>query len=146
MAAEVRRDERADDAVLEPALTEVVERTLDEHVAEPLALVLRVDLGVDEHDRSVLARVADLPGEVVPEPELVPQLLGVVDYARLHEGTLAPRSNETTSCGLDERGRWVGQSIRPPAHYADSASSGSAPISSSPWTDSYASGIGVAWW
>src|SRR5438067_910333 len=87
VAAEVRRHERADRPHREPALAQVVERALDEDVAEPLSLVRRVDLGVDEHDRPVvLTRVTDLAGERRPEPELVAEFVGVVDYARLHAG------------------------------------------------------------
>jgi hypothetical protein len=88
--AQVRAYERADHDVLDPALAQVVERTLDENVREPLALVPRVDLGVDEDELPVLADgVADLTGELVTEPELVALLVRVVDDARLHEETVS---------------------------------------------------------
>jgi hypothetical protein len=50
VAAEVRRDERADHAVLDSPLAQIVERALDEDVAEALPLEAWLDLRVDEDD------------------------------------------------------------------------------------------------
>jgi hypothetical protein len=87
---QVRAYERAHHDVLDPALAEVVERALDENVRESLALVARVDLCVDEDELPVVAeRVADLAGELVTEPELVAELMRIVDDARLHDETVS---------------------------------------------------------
>jgi hypothetical protein len=81
MALEVRPDEWADRHEPETAGPDVVERAAHERRAQPMALELRIDLGVDEHDRARFIAVVDVTSERGAPPQLVAVLRLVVHDA-----------------------------------------------------------------
>src|SRR4029450_4342691 len=84
VVAQVGADEWAQGDQLEVPGAQVVQGAGNEAAPQPLPFDSGVDLGVDEQDGARLGPVLDEAGTCRSEPELIAQLLGVVDDANVH--------------------------------------------------------------
>jgi hypothetical protein len=90
VATDVGLDERTQRDHPEPAVANVVQRARDKRRAEPAALPLGVDLGVQEHDHVPPAIAVDqLPRVLAGQQQLVAALIGTTEDGEVILGQFA---------------------------------------------------------
>src|SRR3954447_22588681 len=98
MLLDVPSDERAEWHNDEPLRTHVFERGLCEAVAEPVALVRLVDLGVHEDNAVVSPSVGGKAEAPASEPQLVAVRLGLFADLGLRQRGITHESGPSCAC------------------------------------------------